>query len=175
MLKFVAKKIFHLVSGNRRFYYRELKKIAKESEGKVILEIGSGKKVNGKYSYSASHLFPDAKEFIMTDVDPKFGHRVLDITKSDEKDKYDIVLCLNVLEHVYDYNLAIANLRKSLKSGGLLVIAVPFAFPLHDEPNDYWRFTEHTLKIILKEFSHVDISNQRFQKLPTGYFVLATK
>lgn len=175
MIQKVAKFAFHTASGNRKAYYKKLEEIAKNSKGKTILEIGSGIKVNGKYSYSAQHLFGDSKEFICTDINPAFGHRVLDITKMKDKEKYDVILCLNVLEHVYEFQKAVDNLHRSLKKNGILCIAVPFVFPLHDEPIDFWRFTEHSLRNILSEFKTVQIHHQRSRKLPTGYFVKAIK
>lgn len=140
-----------------------------------MLEIGSGIRVNGRYSYSAQHLFTDVKEFICTDINPTFGHRVLDITKMRDKEKYDIILCLNVLEHVYEFQIAVNNLHRSLKKNGILCIAVPFAFPLHDEPTDFWRYTEHSLARILSDFKKVEIHPQRSRKFPTGYFVKTVK
>lgn len=173
MLDSVAKSVIHVLSGNRRFYYRKLRELAPQSVGKVVLELGSGKAVDGEYTYSAHHLFPDAAEFVCTDVNPAFGHRVLDVTEMDDRSAYDIILCLNVLEHVYDHARAIENMRTALTPGGTLCVAVPFAFPLHDEPGDYWRFTEHALRRMLADFADVTITPQRSRRFPTGYFVLA--
>lgn len=175
MISKTAKVVLHTLSGNRKMYYKRVGDIARNSEGKTVLEIGSGKAVNGKYTYSTHHLFDSAKKFIMTDVNPDFGHKTLDITKMNDKSKYDTIICLNVLEHVYDFQTAVDNLHRSLKKGGQLVVAVPFAFPLHDEPGDYWRFTEHALRKILGDFSTVELQHQRSRKWPTGYFVVATK
>ncbi len=156
-------------------YYQELEKLAETSTGLSVLEIGSGKQVDGAYPYSAAHLFTRASEFVMTDINADFGHRVVDVTTMDEPNRYDMILCLNVLEHVYDFHRAVANLRSSLKEGGVLVVAVPFTFPLHDEPIDYWRFTEHALRRILSDFSEVTVKHQRARRWPTGYFVTARK
>lgn len=175
MIQKIAKATIHTISGNRKAYYKGLEEIAANSEGKVVLEIGSGKQIKGKNSYSAVHLFPDAEEFIMTDINPDFGHKVLDITKMKDKEKYDIILCLNVLEHVFEFQKAVDNMHKSLKMGGTLCIAVPFAFPLHDEPTDYWRYTEHSLRKILSDFKNLTIKHQRSRRFPTGYFVTAIK
>ncbi len=175
MIKTIAKPIVHAVTGTRKFYYQKLVSVAKDSAGKHVLEIGSGKQVNGKEAYSVKHLFKGAKEFRQTDINPDFGHEVLDITDMSISNKYDVILCLNVLEHVYDTDTAIANLRKALKKDGTLYIAVPFMFPLHDEPHDYWRFTEHALRRILSDFSDVKVSIKGSKKLPYGHFVAAKK
>lgn len=175
MISGLARKTLHVLNGNRAMYYRELGKVAATSTGLSILEIGSGKPVEGEFPYSAAHLFGGAGEFVMTDINSDFGHTVLDITAMEDVERYDVILCLNVLEHVYDFDTAIANLRRSLRSGGLLVVAVPFAFPLHDEPIDFWRFTEHALRKMLSAFDDVTIKHQRARRWPTGYFLTARK
>ncbi len=175
MLAKVAKPLLHTISGSRKFYYSQLSLLAQSSKQSKILEIGSGKQVKGKEAYSAKHIFKDAKEFRQTDINPEYGHEVLDITTMKIKDEYDLILCLNVLEHVYETEAALANLRAALTKKGKLVVAVPFAFPLHDEPHDYWRFTQHALKRLLADFSKVEIKTNGPRKLPYGYFVIATK
>jgi SAM-dependent methyltransferase len=175
MIQTLAKTAIHTVSGNRKFYYKELANVAINNRGKTVLELGSGKQVSGRYTYSARHLFPTAKEFICTDINPDFGHQVLDVTTMKTKNKYDIILCLNVLEHVYEFQKAVNNMHRALKTKGILCVALPFTFPLHDEPGDYWRFTEHALRKMLSSFSKVEIKPQRSRKLPTGYFVIARK
>jgi SAM-dependent methyltransferase len=175
VLQKILKKALNTASGNRKAHYKNVAKIAQHAKGKTVLEIGSGKAVDGKYSYSTEHLFVGCKEFIKTDINPNFGHMVLDITKMKQKNSYDIILCLNVLEHVYDFQLAVNNMEKALKKDGILVIAVPFTFPLHDEPIDFWRFTEHSLRKILSNFQNVDITPYRSRRWPTAYFVTAVK
>lgn len=175
MIKKLAKATLHTVSGNRKFYYKELEKVAAKSKNKTVLELGSGIKINGKETYSANHLFNNCKEFIQTDVNKDFGHKFLDVTKMKDKEAYDIILCLNVLEHVYEFQKAADNMHHALRPKGTLCVGVPFVFPMHDEPHDYWRFTEHSLRMILDKFSKVEVKPQRSRLFPTGYFVVAKK
>lgn len=58
---------------------------------------------------------------------------------------FDAVLFLDVLEHVAEPELALSEALRVLHSGGCLLLAIPFAYPLHDQPHDYQRFTEHGL------------------------------
>lgn len=174
MLKRICIKIAHLVFGIRRFQDKHIKKIAKRIRNKKILELGSGKKVNGKYAYSARNLFDDSNYFLMSDIVPEYGHKIIDITKTNFKEKWDIILCLNVLEHVFDFKTAINNLYNAVKPNGLVLIMVPAYYPLHDEPNDYWRFTEHALRKILNKFN-IKIKRLGLRKYPFAYFVIAAK
>jgi 2-polyprenyl-3-methyl-5-hydroxy-6-metoxy-1,4-benzoquinol methylase len=132
--------------------------------------------VNGRHPYSARHLFDGSNEFICTDVNPEYGHQILDVTTLDEANVYDLILCLNVLEHVLEAERAVHNLWRALKPRGAAYIAVPFLFPLHDEPSDYWRFTEHSLRHLLgRHFESVLIQCWGARKLPFGYFASARR
>jgi len=166
--------IAHFLFGIRRFQNRNIKNIAKKIRNKKILELGSGKKINGKYTYSVKRFFDNSNEFIMSDINPKFGHKTIDITKLDVKHKFDVILCLNVLEHVFDFRKAIDNLYNALKPEGIALIVVPAYYPLHDEPRDYWRFTEHALKKLFSKFS-INIKICGLRKYPIGYFLVAKK
>ena len=53
------------------------------------------------------------------------------------------ILCTEVLEHVADIDAAFAGLRRLAASGGIVVMTVPFVFPLHMEPYDFRRLTLH--------------------------------
>jgi SAM-dependent methyltransferase len=175
MIKNLLKFIVHAITGTRKFYYKKLSDAASTIHNRNILEIGSGILVNGKYIYSANHLFDSSNNFVCTDLNPTFGHQVLDITTMHDREKWDVILCLNVLEHVYETEEALMNLHRALKKSGVAYIAVPVHFPLHDEPHDYWRFTEHSLRRLLHRFSTVKINHKGLRKFPFGYFVEAYK
>lgn len=176
MFKKVARKVVHAFADSRRFYYKRLEQIAKGKKNLTILELGSGYKVRGRDYYSAKHLFDSSNQFIQSDINPDFGHKVIDVTSMNYSNEYDIILCLNVLEHVYDFNKAINNIHKALKENGTIIIAVPVFYPLHDEPYDYWRFTEHAIRKLLdKKFSGVTIEHTGKREFAYGYFVTATK
>lgn len=54
---------------------------------------------------------------------------------------FDTVLLLEVLEHVADAQAVLAEIARVLKPGAVLLISVPFLYPIHDAPHDYLRFT----------------------------------
>ena len=56
---------------------------------------------------------------------------------------FDVVLLLDVLEHLSDRDKAIAECVRVLAPGGRVIMQVPFLYPLHDEPRDFVRYTEH--------------------------------
>lgn len=53
----------------------------------------------------------------------------------------DVVLLLEVLEHLPDDRKALDEIRRVMKSGGKLYLSVPFIYPVHDAPADFRRYT----------------------------------
>lgn len=173
--KNIARKVVHIVADTRKFYYGKVGQFASGVKNKRILELGSGPLVRGKYYYSTERLFDTSNDFIKSDVVKEFGHPIIDVTAMKSSGEFDVILCLNVLEHVYEFQKAIDNMHKALKKGGTLIIAVPFGYPLHDEPGDYWRFTEHTLAKMLSKFRGVSITHKGKKEYPFGYYLEAVK
>ena len=165
----------HGVFRVRQFHDRELKRFGRGMTGKRILEIGSGRPVNGVYKYSARKHFHESNEFVASDVVAAYGHHVIDITTDRIDEEFDIVLCVNVLEHIDAFHTAVDNIHKAVKRGGTAIIGVPGYYPLHDEPKDYWRFTEHSLRELTALFSASRIVHSGFRRYPFAYFVVATK
>ncbi len=56
-------------------------------------------------------------------------------------DSVDGILCEMVLEHVPQARIALAEFGRVLKPGGRMYLAVPFLWPYHASPHDYWRWT----------------------------------
>jgi SAM-dependent methyltransferase len=63
----------------------------------------------------------------------------------------DTVVLTDVLEHVPTPELLIAESARSLRVGGILVIGVPFLYPIHEQPHDYHRYTEFRLRQLCEE------------------------
>ncbi len=59
---------------------------------------------------------------------------------------FDTVMLLDTLEHVALPDAAITEASRVLKPEGLLLITIPFAYPVHDAPHDFQRFTEFGLR-----------------------------
>ncbi len=57
-------------------------------------------------------------------------------------------ILLSVLEHVEDLAGAVEGLEWALTPGGLVIVSVPFMFPEHASPSDYWRFTPAALRLL---------------------------
>lgn len=58
---------------------------------------------------------------------------------------FDTVMSIQVLEHTPRPALLMAEMSRVLAPDGLMILAAPFQFRLHEEPHDYFRYTPHGL------------------------------
>tara|TARA_B110000091_G_C13757876_1_gene450720 strand:- start:813 stop:1496 length:684 start_codon:yes stop_codon:yes gene_type:complete len=68
-----------------------------------------------------------------------------------KNDAFDYITSYEVLEHVRDPQLVIAEIHRILKSSGTCAISVPMTWGLHYEPYDFRRFTNHGLIAMLED------------------------
>jgi SAM-dependent methyltransferase len=91
---------------------------------------------------------------VYTSGDLTPGHRQLDVVFdvtgglpfADES--FDTVFCCSVLEHAVEPWRAFSEMRRVLSAEGKAIVSVPFLFPLHDEPHDYYRFTGYGVRYL---------------------------
>src|SRR5207244_3632673 len=69
----------------------------------------------------------------------------------------DAVILCEVLEHVSDPAVVIAEIVRVLRPSGTLCGSVPFVMPVHKDPGDYYRFTGDGLGRLLGELTSVVI------------------
>jgi SAM-dependent methyltransferase len=63
----------------------------------------------------------------------------------------DVVLAMEIMEHVPEPARFLAEAARVLKPGGRLVLSVPFMEPLHEEPRDFYRFTPYGVARLLDQ------------------------
>ncbi|MFT7677799.1 MAG: ubiquinone/menaquinone biosynthesis C-methylase UbiE [Planctomycetota bacterium] len=81
---------------------------------------------------------------------------------------FDTVLSTEVLEHLPTPATCIAEMARVLKPGGKLLLTVPFSQPLHELPNDFWRFTPSALALLARDAGLEPLSVE-----PRGNFATA--
>jgi SAM-dependent methyltransferase len=62
------------------------------------------------------------------------------------------VILKDVLEHVREPELALAEISRVLVEKGTLILWMPFMYPIHDAPYDFQRFTEHGFRSRLERY-----------------------
>ncbi len=60
-------------------------------------------------------------------------------------ESFNAVTLFEVLEHIAKPREAIMEAARVLKPDGMLLLTMPFMYPMHDEPYDFQRFTQHGL------------------------------
>ncbi|MBK8228449.1 MAG: class I SAM-dependent methyltransferase [Flavobacteriales bacterium] len=121
---------------------RELRTwIAKrEADGKPITAIYDAGAGFGQYSYWLSGRLPkaritaiDVKDEQVADCNaffqrigrPQVKFEVGDVTKFQQPDTFDLVVCVDVMEHILEDEAALRCYSTSLKEGGMLIISTP--------------------------------------------------
>lgn len=143
-------------------------------EGKRILEVGA-LDVNGSVRPYVTSLKPT--EYI--GVDKRKGRRVDRVVAAEHLieafgcEAFDVVLCLETLEHVRLWRLALFNIGQVLTDGGLLLITTRGrGFPRHEHPDDYWRFSLSIFLRVFKDWRGLVVADDPG---PAGIFVRVTK
>jgi SAM-dependent methyltransferase len=66
-------------------------------------------------------------------------------------DSFDLVISTQVLEHVPSPGMLVREMVRVLKPGGVLILTLPFVYPEHEIPYDFFRFTRYGIEAILAE------------------------
>jgi hypothetical protein len=126
----------------------------REVAAKSVLEVGS-RNLNGsfrdhvQYFHPASYVGIDASDGPGVDrICP--AEKVLDTFGPCS---FDVVVSTEMLEHVADWRAVISNLKGAVKPMGVLVLTTrSFGFPLHNYPEDNWRFETFDMQRIFNDF-----------------------
>jgi SAM-dependent methyltransferase len=71
-------------------------------------------------------------------------------------DRFDLVICTQVLEYIPEPGAVVAEIYRVLKPGGCLLLSVPSVFP-RDSDRDIWRFLPASLRYLLRSFHDVEV------------------
>lgn len=121
-------------------------------------------------------LFP-GQTYVGCDMRPGPGvDRVEDLahlTLPDESAQ--TIICVDTLEHVMEVRRAVDEMLRVLAPGGVIVLAVPFEFHIHNYPDDYWRLTPSCLERLLSPLAAVVVGSQGQETSPHTVFAVAAK
>ncbi|CAM4166459.1 bifunctional 2-polyprenyl-6-hydroxyphenol methylase/3-demethylubiquinol 3-O-methyltransferase UbiG [Flavobacterium antarcticum] len=129
----------------------------------TLLDIGAG----------TGHFLELAQKnkWIVTGIEPNLGARnmasekgisFVDNIQSLANNSFDVITMWHVLEHVYDLDEQIKELKRVLKPDGVLVIAVPNFrsfdaryykrfWAAYDVPRHLWHFSKKSIKLLFQE------------------------
>lgn len=152
-------KLYHLVKSfsiNKKLSFLEK---VHPSKG-ILLDIGAG---TGEFLLKASK-----KNWTALGYEPDSSARAIAIGKGIslceslaeiENNSVDVITMWHVLEHVYDYDAQIIELKRILKKDGVLIVAVPNfksydathykkSWAAFDAPRHLWHFSKTSIKKI---------------------------
>jgi SAM-dependent methyltransferase len=64
---------------------------------------------------------------------------------------FDVVFATEVFEHIYVLDHALLEIHRVLKQSGMLFFTIPYVWPLHEVPNDEYRYTPFALEKSFKQ------------------------
>ena len=142
----------------RRNVREFLEYISPYLEVATVLEIGSLQVETQENLSNLRPLFPRSL-FLGSDIRKGKG---VDIVQDAhdlaiKSSSVDLVLCIDTLEHILDPWTAIKEFKRVLSDNGTLIISSVMDFPIHDYPNDYWRFTPEIFWEFLKDLKYKKI------------------
>ncbi len=70
--------------------------------------------------------------------------------------QFDFVICTQVFEYLPDPRLAVAEIKRVLRRGGVLFLSAPSVF-LRDNDKECWRFLPEGLRHLLRGFETVEV------------------
>jgi SAM-dependent methyltransferase len=70
--------------------------------------------------------------------------------------QFDFVICTQVLEYLPDPGQAVAEIKRVLRQGGVLVLSAPSVF-FRNSDKECWRFLPEGLRHLLREFETVEV------------------
>jgi SAM-dependent methyltransferase len=125
---------------------RWIRSEAERAGGLRVLDVGAGTKPYAPW-------FAAAKSYVGVDV---VATAYADLVGSVEElpvadASFDLVLCLQVLEHAGDPGRAVSELRRVTAAGGRVLAATHGVQVYHPAPEDLWRWTHAGLERLFRD------------------------
>jgi SAM-dependent methyltransferase len=134
-----------------RFYLDDFAARAASSvpEGSRVLDAGAGSSPYRKHFVARNHAYESAD---FGEVDKAYGELTyrcrLDAIPV-EAARYDLVLMSQVMEHLPDPGAVLREIRRVLKPGGALWLSAPLYYEEHEQPYDFYRYTQFGFRHLL--------------------------
>ena len=160
---YINKLIFNKFSILRVLQILEVRKLSIQGS---ILDVGGRRTSNNVTNYI---LYQKNVIYLDKFSDDKRDLKV-DLEKLNSRPDYqfDNVFLINVLEHIYNFNNCLNNCYSFLRTGGNFFGSTPFMFRIHSSPNDFFRFTEQSLRRSLESAGFINI---KISVLDGGIFI----
>lgn len=148
------------LNASRVWLDRELEAFgASLPEGALVLDAGAGSQ---KYASKFSRQQYESADFEQVDKYYKPSTYVCDLRSIPVEDgRFDVVVFTQVMEHLPEPHLVLAELSRVLKPGGKMFFSAPLYYEEHEKPYDYYRYTQFALKFMFDR-AGMDIAELRW-------------
>lgn len=142
----------------------ELVSLCSKSDDLVILDVGCGDRSYEKYIGNNKYIGIDV-EISGRDHD----HKSPDLFFDGEhipfnSEEIDIILFLEVYEHVKHPEKLMSEIHRVLKTSGIVVFSCPFLWPLHEVPYDFRRLSMYGAEDLFKNLGFRVQSSKRLHE-----------
>jgi len=114
-----------------------------------VLEVGidGDPKPGGNYKYFGDGNVYETLDYLKR-VNPTYVQDIQKTVLSSEF--FDLIICSQTLEHVYNPIKAIHEIFRLTKKGGHAILDAPFDYPYHPASGygDYWRMTPECMQLV---------------------------
>ncbi len=146
----------------RRGLFKAISKIAPRITGDV-LDFGCGSKpYETLFAYATSYTGMDIEvsghnhEAQKSKVDVYYDGKKIPFPDNH----FDAVVTFETLEHVFNLEQILVEIRRVVKPNGLFLVSIPFAWDEHEVPYDFARYTSYGTNHLLKKsgFEAIEIN-----------------
>lgn len=139
-----------------KYYLADIQDVLRKyiSEQNTVFDIGCGNKPfenyirtliknNSPYMYIGSDVVQSSDNKVDIVCDATY----IPVSSSS----YDVVICTQVIEHIFDHIKVFKEANRVLKPQGLFIVSSNFIWKIHEEPYDFYRFTKYSFRSLLEE------------------------
>lgn len=150
---------------NRKLLAEAIQKVSFRLKGK-ILDLGCGSKPYKSFFSYEEYVGVDIENpghpHTNENVDVFFDGKTLPF----KDETFDSCFSTEVFEHVFEIDQTLAEIKRVLKTNGLIIVTTPFVWDEHEAPYDFCRYTSFGLKNVFERNGFEILS---YSKLGTFY------
>lgn len=123
-----------------------------------LLDVGCGDK-------PYREVFKSVTRYVGTDHESEVDARRINVLERNESidvfadaedlpfpsESFDTVLATQLVEHLPHPAVFVSEAARVLRKEGHLILTFPMVNQLHEEPHDYFRYTEHGMRVLCEE------------------------
>ena len=136
-----------------RIHAREIElQFINEVNGRQLELMELGGRIVGPWTESRRPTYAGAARFVGFDIHPADGVDVVgdahQMSNLVGRNSFDAIMSTAVFEHLAMPWIVAAEINRTLRLGGLSYQVTMQTWPVHEQPNDFWRFTDEALALL---------------------------